>query len=205
MGGGEGRGGGWIGLGGGMDVNEELKFLGKFKKKWGGPGGRVWWGGQDGCERRIDVFVKIFKKKIGGGGVRGGRGGGGRGQGGCERRIGVSENSKKNRGGSGGSGGGDGFGGQSGYERRIEIFVKIQKKNLGGGGRRRGGDGLGGVRVDVKELKFFGKFTQKKIGGGGSVAEGVRWGVGLVGVRVELNAMLGVGGDVGIMGDVNQE
>ena len=32
-------------------------------------------GGQDGCERRIKVFVKIQKKKIGG--VGGGRGGGG--------------------------------------------------------------------------------------------------------------------------------
>ena len=27
-------------------------------------------GGQGGCERRIEVFVKIQKKKIGGGGVR---------------------------------------------------------------------------------------------------------------------------------------
>ena len=59
-----------------MDVNQELKFFEKFKKKklggggvrvgpWGGPG----WGGQDGCERRIEVFVKkIFF--LGGGGVR---------------------------------------------------------------------------------------------------------------------------------------
>ena len=38
-----------------MDVIEELKFLGKFKKKnWGGGGGGGWWGGgQGGCERRI--------------------------------------------------------------------------------------------------------------------------------------------------------
>ena len=39
-----------------MDVNEELKFLCKFKKKnffffWGGGGSG--WGSQDGCERRI--------------------------------------------------------------------------------------------------------------------------------------------------------
>ena len=38
-------------------------------------------GGQGGCERRIEVFVKIQKKKIfffwGGGGVRWGGGGGG--------------------------------------------------------------------------------------------------------------------------------
>ena len=58
-----------------MDVNEELKFLGKFKKKiyfffWGG-GGLV----------RVDVnknlkFLKIQKKNWGGGG--------GGSQGGCE-------------------------------------------------------------------------------------------------------------------------
>ena len=32
------------------DVNEELKYLGKFKKKIGGGGG-VGLGGQDGCEQ----------------------------------------------------------------------------------------------------------------------------------------------------------
>ena len=43
-----------------------------------------------------------------------------------------------------------------------------------------------------KELKFLGKF-KKKSGVGGS-----GWGVGLVGkVRVDVNAMLVVGGDVG--------
>ena len=43
-----------------------------------------------------------------------------------------------------GVGGGVGFGGQSGCERRIEVFVKIQKKNffLGGGGSG-GGSGEG--------------------------------------------------------------
>ena len=61
--------------------------------------------GQDGCERRIEVFVKIQKKKIffflgGGVGVRGRVVGGG-------VRVDVNE---------------------------IEVFVKIQKKNLGGGG-----------------------------------------------------------------------
>ena len=46
------------------------------------------------------------------------------------------------------------MGGQSGCERRIEVFVKIQKKFWGGGG---GGGGSGwGVRVDVnEELKFL--------------------------------------------------
>ena len=60
-------------------------------------------------------------------------------------------------------GGGVGLGGQSGCERRIEVFVKIQKKIWGGGGRGGGGGGggvgggvWGGVRVDVnKELKFL--------------------------------------------------
>ena len=59
----------------------------------------------------------------------------------------------------GGDGGGVGLGGQSGCERRIEVFVKIQKKNffffLGGGGGVGGGVG-GVVRVDVnEELKFL--------------------------------------------------
>ena len=56
-------------------------------------GGSGW--GVSGCERRIEVFVKIQKKNIwGGGGESGGGGGGGlgrlggggrgRGQGGCE-------------------------------------------------------------------------------------------------------------------------
>ena len=47
-----------------------------------GGGGRVgrglgWWGGQGGCERRIEVFVKIQKKKLGGGREGGGQVGGG--------------------------------------------------------------------------------------------------------------------------------
>ena len=55
----------------------------------------------------------------------------------------------------GGEGGGVGLGGQSGCERRIEVFVKIQTKKifLGGGG---GGESGLGVRVDVsEELKFL--------------------------------------------------
>ena len=40
--------------------------------------------GQGGCERRIDVFVKIQKKMGGGGGVGGGRWGG-------RGRVGGSE------------------------------------------------------------------------------------------------------------------
>ena len=45
-----------------MDVNKELKFLRKFKKKIflggggvGGGGVGVGFGGQSGCERRIEV------------------------------------------------------------------------------------------------------------------------------------------------------
>ena len=67
-----------------MDVNEELKFFVKIKKKninfFLGGGGWSVWGGQGGCERRIEVFVKIQKKKIffwgGGGSVGGGEGSG---------------------------------------------------------------------------------------------------------------------------------
>ena len=75
-------------------------------------------GGQSGCERRIELFVKIPKKKFFLGG--GGRGVSGRG------RVGG--------------------GGQGGCERRIEVFVKIQKKKFfwGGGGVRWGGRGVGG-------------------------------------------------------------
>ena len=72
------------------------------KKKCGGSG----WGGQGGCDRRIEVFGKIHKKKIFGGGWSGGGGGGG--------GVGLVG------------------GGQGGCERRIEVFVKILKKKLGG-------------------------------------------------------------------------
>ena len=47
---------------------------------------------------------------------------------------------------------GVGLGGQGGFERIIEVFVKI-KKNLRGGGRSgRGRVGGGGVRVDVNAM-----------------------------------------------------
>ena len=52
-------------------------------------------------------------------------------------------------------------------------------------------------------MKFLGNFTHKKnSGGGGSVAEGGQMGggSGWWGVRVDVNAMLGVGGDVGYGG-----
>ena len=66
-------------------------------------------GGQSGCERRIEIFLKIQKKNFGGWG-----GGRGRGQGGCERRIEVFVKIQKKNifwGGGGGSVGGVGLGG----------------------------------------------------------------------------------------------
>ena len=63
-------------------------------------GGGVGLGGQGGCERRIEVFVKIQKNNF--------FGGLGRGQGGCERRIEVFVKIQKKifffAGGGGGSG-----------------------------------------------------------------------------------------------------
>ena len=86
-------------------------------------GGGVWvgLGGQSGCERRIEVFVKIQKKKFFlGGGVGWSVGG---------VRLGGGE------------------GGQGGCERIIEVFVKIQKKKFffwgGGVGGSVGGGGVG--------------------------------------------------------------
>ena len=78
-------------------------------------------GGQDGCERRIEVFVKIKKKIVGGGG--GGGGGGVRGD--VNRELKFCENSKKNWGGGVVGGGGRIGGGQGGCERRIEVFVGL--------------------------------------------------------------------------------
>ena len=105
-----------------MDVNEELKFLRKFTKtKFSG---EVWGvrvgggGGQVGCERRIEVFVKI-QKKNGGGGRVGGSGWGG--QGGCEGRIEVFGKIHKNKFEGGREGGGVRRvgGGQDGCERNV--------------------------------------------------------------------------------------
>ena len=60
---------------------------------WGREGEGSGLGGQGGCERRIEVFVKIQKKNFLGGG---GSGSGWGGQSGCERRIEMfCENTKK--------------------------------------------------------------------------------------------------------------
>ena len=104
----------------------------------------------------------------------------------------------------GGSGGGQGL-----CDRRIEVFGKIKKKwggGIGGGGLGRGvGLGAGGQGGCERRIKVFVKIQKKKklgVGGRGRV----RWGSGGWGgwVRVDVNAMLGVEGDVG-MGYVNQE
>ena len=86
----------------------------------GGGGVGVRFVGQSGCEQRIEVFVKIQKKKIlggGGGWVGGGVGGGGSGWG---VRVDVNE--------------------------ELKFFLKIPKNIfffLGGGGGRWGGGGSG--------------------------------------------------------------
>ena len=136
-----------------MDVNEELKNLGKLKKKIGGGsgGGAVGLGGQVGCERSIEVFGKIQKKKnfffwgVGGGGG-GGRGRVGRGQGGCEQRIEVFVKIQKKKKFFFFLGGGVGLEVQSGCERKISfcensIFFFFF---FGGGGR---GEGVGRLVV----------------------------------------------------------
>ena len=69
-----------------MKIKKNIFFWDGGGRGGGGGGGGVGLGGQGGCERRIEVFVKIQKKKIGGGGCRGGGGSvGGRG------RVGGSE------------------------------------------------------------------------------------------------------------------
>ena len=55
-------------------------------------GVQLGWGGQGGCEQRIEVFVKIQKKNFLGGG-RGGGGGGGSGSG-WGVRVDVNEELK---------------------------------------------------------------------------------------------------------------
>ena len=73
---------------------------------------------------------------------------------------------------------------------KIEVKIKKQKHFFSGGDG--GGDRGWGVRVNVnEELRKIHK--KKKFGGGGGSGW---WG----GVRVDVNAMLGVGGEVGYGG-----
>ena len=138
-----------------------------------GGGGRGRVGGQGGCDRRLEVFGKIHKKW-----------GGGRG----------------------GWVGGDGlvWGFRVDVNEELKFFCENSKK-IGGGGAG-GWVGLGGgVGVGVhggceRRIEVFGKI-HKKNRRGVSGGKGVRWvGSGWWGVRVDVNAMLGVGGDVGYGG-----
>ena len=114
-------------------------------------------GGQGGCERRIEDFVK-FKKKLGGGGVGSGLSGfflGGQGVD-VNKEVKFSVIIKKNwggggRGGEGGSGQGIGSGGQGRCERRSEVYVKIQNKFFAGSGWgvELGGQGRCELRIEV--------------------------------------------------------
>ena len=94
-----------------------------FLGGWGGGVG-VGLGGQGGCERRIEVFVKIQKKNRG----RGGRVLGVRVDVNEELKFLGRKFTKKNRGGGVGSGGGQvggsgwwGGGGQGGCERNVGV------------------------------------------------------------------------------------
>ena len=88
-----------------------------------GGGGRVWGGGgQGGCERISEAFVKIQKKKLGREGGGSGVGLGGQGGRGSKAYVKIQKNIIFFL------GGGVGWvGGQGGCERRREAFVKIQK------------------------------------------------------------------------------
>ena len=89
--------------------------------------------------------------------------------------------------------------------KELKFLCKLKKYiffGVGGGAKVGGEGGAGagpgrsvwGVRVVVNEqLKFLGKFTKKNRGGGGGRVGGRR-------VRVDVNAMLGVGDDVGYGG-----
>ena len=104
-----------------------------------------WEGGQGGCERRIEVFVKIQKKIFF-------FGGGGRSE---EGRVGL------------------GGGGKVRLDviEELKILGKFIKRKFRGGGSVLGGSG-GRVRVDVnEEFNYFLKI-QKRIGGGGSGGRG---------------------------------
>ena len=82
----------------------------------------------------------------------------------------------------------------------LKFLRKFEKKS--------GGVGLGGVRVGTggqeggceRRIEVFGKIHKKNRGRGGEVGRerrGSGRGSGWWGVRVDVNAMLGVGGDMG--------
>ena len=89
-------------------------------------GGRVGGGGQGGCERRIEVFVK-FKKKNFWRGLGQGRGGGSGwgGQDGCERRIEVFGKIHKKKSGGGGREGRGSGGGSGWWGDRVDVNAML--------------------------------------------------------------------------------
>ena len=99
------------------------------------------------------------------------------------------------------------MGGQGGCERRIEVF---QKKNIffwggGVGGVGRGGEGgrvgfRGGQGGCERRIVVIVKIQKKKLGGVSGGGGGSEGGGRVGGVRVDVNPMLGVGGDVGYGG-----
>ena len=97
------------------------------------------WGSQGGCEQRIEVFVKIKKKKFGWVGL----GGGGGGQSGCERRIEVFVKIQKKKWGWGGRGRGRVWGVRVDVIEELKSFWEIHKKKFQGGGSVLGGGGGG--------------------------------------------------------------
>ena len=57
-------------MGGGQGGCERrIEVLVKIQKKWGVGGEGSGWGGQGRCARRIEVFGKIHQKKFRGGGM----------------------------------------------------------------------------------------------------------------------------------------
>ena len=143
-----------------MKIKKNIFFFFEGVRSEGGGGFGL--GGQGGCERRIEVFGKIQKKMLWGLGV--------------------------------GSGWGSGRGVRLDVNEELKFFVKIQKKKFEGVGGSRGEGLCWADRVDVNGQKAKGSFQKihkKKIGWGGGVGRwGVRWGVGLVGVRVDVNEEL---------------
>ena len=59
---------------------------------------------------------------------------------------------------------------------------------------------VGGQGGCERRIEVFGKIHKTKFGEGGREGRGSCGGVGLVGVRMDVNVMLGVGGDVGYGG-----
>ena len=108
--------------------------------------GGVGLGVQGGCERRIEVFVKIQKKKFGGGSGGSGGGSGMGGQGECERRIEVFVKIQKKNWGRGVGRGGSGWGARVDVNEEFKFLGKFTKKTFGGRmGGLGGGSGCWGV------------------------------------------------------------